>query len=311
MKIPDLYRIANPTYSFEFFPPKTDEGVVKLYEVVAELKPLGPAFCSVTWGAGGSTRGKTLEIVSQIKKRFGIEAMAHMTCVGATREEIRSAVEEARSRGIENILALRGDPPKGQETFVAVEGGFRYGNEIAGFIRQNFDMGVVVAGYPEGHIECPDKGKDLENLKRKVDAGGQVVITQLFYENRHFYDFRDRCARAGIRVPVVPGLLPPLSTAQVRRFCSMCGAEVPKAFGALLERHASDDEEVVKIGIDWVGRQAQDLLERGVPGVHFYALNKSRSVKGIFSLLGDRFASPFRDGYPAAPAAAGRPPRGP
>ncbi|MEK7269518.1 MAG: methylenetetrahydrofolate reductase [NAD(P)H] [Planctomycetota bacterium] len=288
MRVASVYDQRRPVFSFEFFPPKTEAGMPKLYETVAALNTLGPAFCSITWGAGGTTRGKSLVLASEIRRRTGLEAMAHLSCVGETREGISAILDEAAGLGIENILALRGDPPGGWGSFVPVPGGFAHADELARFIRSRGGFGIAVAGYPEGHLENRNLDIDIGHLKRKVDAGGDIVISQIFYDNRFFFDFSERCRKAGIRVPIVPGLLPPLSADGLKRFCALGGISIPEALAARIERSAGDDAAVKAVGVEWVAGMAQELLERGVPGIHFYALNQSKSILEIFRRLGPR-----------------------
>jgi methylenetetrahydrofolate reductase (NADPH) len=250
-----------------------------------ELKALNPAFISVTWGAGGGTRRKTLDIVSAVKNDVGIEAMAHLTCVGAGRDDIDEVLEEVHGKGIENILALRGDPPKGAAAFVPHPQGFRHADELVAHLRRNWDFCLGVAGYPEGHPETPDRDKDLDNLKRKVDAGADFIVTQLFFDNGDFLRWRDRAAARGIRQPILPGLMPITNAGQLKRFTQMCGARIPDPLAAQLERLHEDAEAVLQLGIEHATQQCRELLAEGVPGIHFYTLNRSRSTTEILRLL--------------------------
>lgn len=290
MKLAEIYKKQNPVFSFEFFPPKTEEGEKKLFETAHELKELGPHFISVTYGAMGNTRRNTLRIVSRIKHEIGIEAAAHLTCVGHTKDEIRDVLSEIKERGIENIVALRGDPPKGETEFKPVPNGFCYANELVGFIRSRPEFygtfSVAVAGYPEAHIECRDKVLDLEHLKRKVDAGADVIITQLFFDNRDFFDFVNRVRKAGIEVPVVAGIMPVTNGPQIQKFTQMCGSRIPKKLNDLINHYGDDQASVQKCGIEWATRQCKDLLEQGAAGIHFYTLNKSRATREIYCNLG-------------------------
>jgi methylenetetrahydrofolate reductase (NADPH) len=282
MKIRELFGRGEAVVSFEFFPPKSDEGMASLFRTIDELKPLKPSFVSVTYGAGGSTRDRTLELVGRIKNELGIEAMAHLTCVGSTVEEIESVLAKLGERGIENVLALRGDPPQGQTTFVRHEGGFGYASELARFVRSRSTFCVGGACYPEGHIECPDKELDLRHLKQKVDAGVDFLVSQLFFDNLDYFDFVARARAAGINLPIVPGIMPITNVAQVKRFTQMCGARIPKLLAKRLEGVAHDPEAVVRVGVEHATAQCKGLLEGGAPGVHFYTLNKSPATREVF-----------------------------
>ncbi len=273
--------------SYEFFPPKTAEGEADLFENFQELVKYNASFATCTYGAGGSTRDKTLEIAGRLKREHAIPVATHLTCVGATQDGLSAFLKEAAENGIDYIVALRGDPPKGEKKFVPVPGGFSYANELVAFIRGNFpQFGIAVAGYPETHPEAPNRTTDLENLKRKVDAGADVVITQLFYDNDDFYRFRDRCEAIGIEVPIVPGILPVTAAPQLKRVVAMCGAHVPKALMERLETHPDNSQGQFDVGVYHAIRQVEDLVSRGAcPGVHFYCLNKSRSVATILRTL--------------------------
>ncbi|MBL8769527.1 MAG: methylenetetrahydrofolate reductase [NAD(P)H] [Planctomycetes bacterium] len=282
MKIRDLFGRGEAVVSFEFFPPKSDEGMASLFRTIDELKPLKPSFVSVTYGAGGSTRDRTLELVGRIKNELGIETMAHLTCVGSTVEEIESVLARLGERGIENVLALRGDPPQGQTTFVKPEGGFGYASELARFVRSRSTFCVGGACYPEGHVECPDKELDLRHLKQKVDAGVDFLVSQLFFDNLDYFDFVARARAIGITLPIVPGIMPITNVAQVKRFTQMCGARIPKSLAKRLEGVAHDPEAVVRVGVEHATAQCKGLLEGGAPGVHFYTLNKSPATREVF-----------------------------
>jgi methylenetetrahydrofolate reductase (NADPH) len=287
MKIQSLFARRAPVVSFEFFPPKTAEGVEDLYRTVQALEPCRPSFVSVTYGAGGSTRDRTLELVTRIKRELGIETMAHLTCVGATRDEIKATLERLAAGGIENVLALRGDPPKGETAFVRPAGGFGYASELVGFIReQGFDFCIGAACYPEGHVECRDLDQDLAHLRTKVAQGVDFLITQLFFDNADYFAFVKRAQRAGIAVPVVPGLMPITNVAQVQRFTQMCGARIPAELQRRLSIVESDPAAVVATGVHWAAQQAQSLLKQGAPGVHFYTLNKSSASLAVHATLG-------------------------
>lgn len=286
MKIRNRLNPSNPCFSFEFFPPKTDEGVANLLKTLEDLAPLEPGFVSVTYGAGGSTRDRTLELVTRIKAETGIEAMAHLTCVGHTREELRELLQRLTEAKLDNVLVLRGDPPLGQKTFTPAEGGFAYASELVQFIREedfNFCMGG--ACYPEGHVETASRDDDLRHLKAKVDAGLDFVVTQLFFDNAFYFDFVERARRAGINVPIVPGIMPITNYDQVQRFTRMCGATVPMRLGLQLERVKDQPDAVVQLGVAHATVQCMELLSRGVPGIHFYTLNKSPATRMIVSAL--------------------------
>jgi methylenetetrahydrofolate reductase (NADPH) len=287
MLIRDLLASGAPSISFEFFPPKSDEAGAQLERTIAELAALRPGFVSVTWGAGGSTREKTIEIVSRIRDGAGIEAMAHLTCVGSTRDELGSVLQRLGDAGIGNVLALRGDPPKGQAGFTAVDGGFRYASELTAFIRETMGAGVSLGGaaYPEKHIECGNPAVDLNNLRRKVDAGLDFLITQLFFDNRHYLEFVQRARAAGIGIPIIPGIMPITNAAQIERFTIACGATLPFKLAAELDRRRADPQAVMQLGVAHATSQCIDLLTGGAPGIHFYTLNRSHATRDIFTAL--------------------------
>ncbi len=286
MKIVDVYGTSKPGLSFEIFPPKTEAGEILLFAAIEALMAYRPSFVSCTYGATGSTRENTLELTARISKTFGVTTAAHRTCVGSTIEEILRWLEEAADLGIENIVALRGDPPKGQAEFKKPEGGFAYANELVALIRQKFrHFGIAVAGYPETHQEAPSPAVDLANLARKVRAGADAVITQLFYDNRDFFDFRRRYEEAGIAEPLIPGNLPVVNLGQVQRITSMCGAKMPASFLTELEAHRDDPDGQVGVGVRYAIRQCRELLDAGIPGLHFYLLNKSEATFQILQAL--------------------------
>lgn len=286
MKIRNRLNPSDPCFSFEFFPPKTDEGVANLLKTLEELAPLDPGFVSVTYGAGGSTRDRTVDLVTRIKQTTGIEAMAHLTCVGHTREELREILHRLKEAKLDNVLVLRGDPPKGEREFVPVPGGFRYASEMVRFIREeDFNFCLGGACYPEGHVETGSRDDDLKHLKAKVDAGLDFVITQLFFDNAFYFDFVERARRAGINVPIVPGIMPITNFEQVHRFTRMCGATVPMRLGLQLERVKDQPDAVVQLGVAHATVQCMELLARGVPGIHFYTLNKSPATRMIVGAL--------------------------
>lgn len=286
MRISDRLQSGPATFSFEFFPPKDDIGFWDLYKTIESLKPLEPTYVSVTYGAGGSTRRKTVDLVARIKKDIGIEPMAHLTCVGASGAEIGQVLDELHLRGIENVLALRGDPPAGTATFEATPGGFRYASELVKFIRNHHDHFCLGAAcYPEGHPEASSREIDLENLKRKVDAGIDFLITQLFFDNADFRAFRERAERSGIVVPIIAGLMPILNVGQVKRFTTMCGAKIPANLLRRIEAVEDDAEAVRQIGTYYAVEQARQLLADGVAGIHFYTLNRSTATRAILQLI--------------------------
>ena len=267
--------------SFELFPPKTDSGLASLLTHVEKLDEFDPDFYTCTYGAGGSTRDKTLEILKSVKSKFQRPVASHLTCVGSTIDELRNYLSTAREAGVDYIVALRGDPPKGQETFQAIEGGLSYANELVSLIRAEFpEYGIAVAGYPEVHQEAPDAETDLKNLKRKVDAGADVIVTQLFYDNADFFAFREKCDQIGITKPLVPGLLPVTNLSQIQRITSMCKAKLPPAF---LDRLGERDDEdwQFNIGVEFAIAQVEGLVAAGVPGIHFYVLNKSQATAKV------------------------------
>ena len=289
--IRDVFAAANgsrPVISFEFFPTKTPEGERALLEkTIPALGRLKPDFCSVTYGAGGSTRDKTLTIVDRIQREQGLTAMAHMTCVNATRDDTASVLAQAHALGITNILALRGDPPAGSSEFQKTDGGFEFSYELVRFIRDLGGFSIGVAGFPEGHIACAEgKHADWRHLKHKIDQGADFVITQLFFSNRDYFDFRDYLGSLGVKVPLVPGIIPILSAAQIKRFVALCGADLPSALTEELDRLGTDDDAVAEFGIDYATKQCEELLREGAPGLHFYTLNKAGSTTRIVNNLG-------------------------
>lgn len=290
MRLIEIYKQKKPAFSFEFFPPKTAEGEVKLFEAVRELKALAPAFVSVTYGAMGTTRTNTIRIVDKIKNEIGVEAACHLTCVGHTQDEIAAVLADLKKRNIENIVALRGDPPKGETTFKPVADGFRYASELVHFIRTHPVFGnafsLAVAGYPETHIECRDKVKDLNHLKHKVDQGAHVVITQLFFDNQDYFDFAARARKVGIKTPIVPGIMPVTNGAQIQKFADMCGAGIPQVMRERIQHYGEDQAAIEAYGIEYATKQCAELLQNGAPGLHFYTLNKSRATREIYINLG-------------------------
>ena len=287
MHIREILNSNRISFSFEFFPPKTEKGSEQLYENIRTLAELKPAYVSVTYGAGGSTRNLTHDLVMKIQRETGITVVSHLTCVGSTMDEIHSILEKYQRCGIENIMALRGDPPAGAERFVPAEGGFAFAGELVGYIKKHFPgMGIGVAGYPEGHPETPNRITEMDNLKRKVDAGADYICTQLFFENRDFYDFCERCEIAGIRVPVIAGIMPVTSIKGMNRMAELAlGTRFPAKLQRALSR-ADNDSYVEKVGTHWATQQVLDLIDNGVKGVHFYTLNQSKATREIYSSLG-------------------------
>ena len=296
MTLADIYRSEQRhsnqcRLSFELYPPKTVQGEENLFKHVAELMAFQPRLITCTYGAGGSTRDKTLDIVTRVRRQFGCPVASHLTCVGSTRDDLRRYLSEAAERGIENIVALRGDPPQGEECFQATEGGLTHANELVTLIRNEFpQFGIAVAGYPETHQEAASAEIDLENLRRKVDCGADIVITQLFYDNEVFFRFRDRCVSAGIGVPIVPGLLPVTNLAQVQRITSLCGAKLPQPFVEALSAQvdsAQGDSSAGQfdVGVDFASEQSQQLIDEGVSGIHYYVLNKSQATASVLRNL--------------------------
>jgi len=279
---------GKPVVSFEFFPPKTDEGDRALLEKqIPALLAARPDFCSVTYGAGGSTREKTLLIVDAIQRQHGLPALAHLTCVNHTRAEVRALLEKIRTLNCKNILALRGDPPGGGE-FQPTPGGFEFSSQLVQFIREQGDFSVGVAGFPEGHIACPGgKLEDWRHLKEKVEAGADFVLTQLFFDNADYFEFRDHVMqKLGVNVPILPGIIAIVSGTQITKFTQLCGAKIPSALRAKLDEIGTDDEAALKFGIEYATRQCEELLRAGVPGLHFYTLNKAHSTVQVVKNLG-------------------------
>ncbi|MEW6146292.1 MAG: methylenetetrahydrofolate reductase [NAD(P)H] [Thermodesulfobacteriota bacterium] len=294
MRLPEYFknRGKEPVISFEIFPPKTEKGMENLEKVLEELAGLSPDFITVTYGAMGSTRERTLEIASLIKNRFGVESACHLTCVGSSRDDLDRMLNRIYEAGIENIVAIRGDTPPGAAEFIPPPDGYRYGYELVRHIRHFEEktlkrryFGIAVGGYPEKHTEAPDIEADIKNLKLKVDAGADIVITQLFFDNRHYFEFTERAKAHGINTPIIPGLMPILSVRQIERITSMCGASIPSRLRKRLDACKDDDEKARAIGIAQCVDQSKELLNRGVPGIHYYVLNKSEHMKEIIGAL--------------------------
>jgi methylenetetrahydrofolate reductase (NADPH) len=285
MKIVDQLKRGEPAFSFEFFPPKDAAGLERLFETIAELRPYHPTYVSVTYGAGGSTQSLTVDLVRRIRSEIGLEAMAHLTCVGATAAELDVVLQELRAVGAENILPLRGDAPQGQAKFQAVPGGFSYASELVSYVKERFDFCMAGACYPEGHPEAPNLAADLDNLKRKVDAGVDFLITQLFFNNDDYFRFVERARAAGISLPIIAGIMPVTNVAQLKRFTQMCGAKIPRELLARLEPHEEDRSRVCAIGVEHATAQCVELLQAGAPGIHFYTLNRSPATREILDNL--------------------------
>jgi methylenetetrahydrofolate reductase (NADPH) len=285
MRIDEVLGLGKPSVSFEFFPPKSEAGFAQLFSTIDDLHPLRPTYVSVTYGAGGSTRQKTVELVERIQRELRIRSMAHLTCVGHTATELGVILDDLWSAGIRNVLALRGDPPAGQTQFVVTQGGFANADQLVAFVRSRHDFCIGVAGYPEGHPQCLNLTRDMEHLKRKVDNGGNIVITQLFFDNADFYHFRDAARSAGIKAPIIAGIMPILNVAQIKRFISMCGAKIPHPLLLKLENLEQDAEAVYSAGVEYATRQCQDLLHNDVDGLHYYTLNRSKATVQICKAL--------------------------
>lgn len=285
MKISEKLKQRGPAFSFEFFPPKDEAGMQRLFDTVARLRPYDPTYVSVTYGAGGSTRRLTVELVQRIKREAGLETMAHLTCVGAGREQIKEVLDQLVSGGVDNVIALRGDPPQGQETFDTPEGGFSHATELIGFIRDRYDLCVAAAAYPETHPESDSPEADLGWLTEKARLGVDFFITQLFFEPDDYFSFVRKARANGIRVPIVPGVMPITNLKQVKRFTALCGAKIPGPLLARLEAAQGDAEAVQRIGVEHATEQCRALLQGGAPGIHFYTLNRSRASVDILDRL--------------------------
>ncbi|HET7542293.1 MAG TPA: methylenetetrahydrofolate reductase [NAD(P)H] [Polyangiaceae bacterium] len=285
MKIIDKLSAKTPAFSFEFFPPKDEAGVDRLFETVARLQAYDPAYVSVTYGAGGSTRRLTVDLVTRIKREVGLEAMAHLTCVGASRQEIASVLDQLQASGIDNVLALRGDPQKGESAFQKCDGGFGYASELAAFIREHYGFCLAGACYPENHPESPSAALDLEHVRLKVLAGVELLITQLFFDSRDYFSFVARARAAGIKVPIIAGIMPITNLSQVKRFTAMCGATIPRPLLARLEAAGNDLSLVQQIGVEHATQQCRELIDGGAPGIHFYTLNRSPATVDVLDRL--------------------------
>ena len=287
MTISQYYQQNEITVSFELFPPKTDKGLENLLSHVKELAQCEPDFITCTYGAGGSSQDRTLEVLKRVREQQPhIPVASHLTCVGSTTDDLHDYIKSALEAGVSYIVALRGDPPQGETAFTPVEGGLAYGNEMVAFLKEHYpDLGILVGGYPEVHPEAVSPVADLNYLKQKVDAGAHVILTQLFYDNDVFFRFRDKCESAGITVPVVPGVLPITRLAQIKEDHTMFGSRLPHVLVERMQRYPEDLEGQFAAGVYHATRQVEDLVDNGVPGVHFYVLNRSRAAFHICHAL--------------------------
>lgn len=291
-RIEERYASAEePVFSFEFFPPRSPRGEQNLERALQELRPMAPDYVSVTYGAGGSTRERTVDVVLQIKQQLGLEAMAHLTCVNATTDELRGVLDQMRDGGIENVLALRGDPPHGQERWTKTDGGLEFSHELVALLQDEYDFSVGGAAFPETHIHATSPEDDLRHLKAKVDAGTSFLITQMFFDNRFYFDFVERARAIGIDVPIVPGVMPILSLDGIKRMTQLSAAQLPAGLERELEARRGDDEAVAELGVSYATLQCAELLAGGAPGIHFVTLNRSPATRAILSAL--RLARPW------------------
>jgi methylenetetrahydrofolate reductase (NADPH) len=299
MRIDEILVAGRPVFSFEFFPPKTEAGERNLYAALAELKTLEPSFVSVTYGAGGSTRDKTIEIVKRIREKYGLEAMAHFTCVGATEEELRATLTEMQDAGIDNVLALRGDPPAGEDVWIKTDGGLEYSCELVALIADSYPFAIGAACFPETHIHAESPQADLEHLAEKVRAGVDFLITQMFFDNASYFEFIARARTAGIEVPIIPGIMPITRVGQIERMAEMSGAVIPADLRRELRARGEDPEAVLDFGVAYATLQCAELLAAGAPGIHFYTLNRSPATRAILSAL--KLAKPWEKAvYPSS-----------
>lgn len=284
MRIGDIIATQRPFFSFEFFPPKDDEGSRRLFAAIEALQPLRPAFVSITYGAGGSTRVRTVALAKEIQHEIGLTVVAHVTCIGADRAELRELFDDLARAGIENVLALRGDAPA-DAPFVPTPGGFAHASELIAMLRRNYDFCIGAACYPEKHPEAATLDDDLLHLKLKAEAGADFLVSQLFFDNTHFFEFERRARVAGIELPILPGLMPITNFAQIKRFVAMCGASIPPKLRVEMEARKGDDKAVEDLGVAYASMQALGLLQAGLPGIHFYTLNRSPATRAIVSSL--------------------------
>lgn len=286
-----------PFFSFEFFPPRDDAGTERLFETIEMLRPLHPAFVSVTYGAGGSSRTRTIELAKRVARELDLTVLAHVTCVGSSRAELRTVFDDLARAGIENILALRGDPPRGEAAFTPAPGGFRYASELIATLKRNYDFCIGAACYPETHVEAQSPQSDLDHLREKVDAGAEFLVSQLFFDNDAYVSFVERARAVDIGVPMLPGIMPVTNYEQITRFVAMCGATIPPKLRAAMEQRRGDERAVEDLGVSYAAMQSLDLLRRGAPGIHFYTLNRSPATRAIVS--GMLAASAWRPDFSA------------
>jgi methylenetetrahydrofolate reductase (NADPH) len=307
MHIQDIFRAHATTFSFEFFPPKTDRGWEELFANIARLQGLKPSFVSVTYGAGGSTRELTHDLIVRIQRETDLTAVSHLTCVCHSLPELEAIFDRYAASGVENILALRGDPPRDRPDHDRANDAFQYADQLVQFVKSRSGtrdprgFGVGVAGFPEGHPDCPNRLKEMDNLKRKVDAGADYICTQLFFDNRDFYDFRERCELAGIHVPILAGIMPITTRSGMSRMAELAlGARFPARLIRAVQRCGDDDEAVTRVGIHWATEQCRDLLDNSVRGIHFYTLNRSDATRLIYENLGVKDSAGLRGDSPDA-----------
>ncbi len=286
MKIYELFNRKEPVISFEIFPPKATFPVETIYKTIEGLKELQPAFISVTYGAGGSSSARTIEIADKVKNSYGIETVSHLTCVGSTKEQIDMTLDQLKAQGIENILALRGDPPAGQTSFVQPVNGYKYARDLVQHIKSRGQFGIAAAAYPEGHMECSSLEQDVAYLKEKVDEGVDFLITQLFFNNALFYSFKEKTQKAGIACPISVGIMPVLNASQIERITSLCGASIPEKLRKLLDKYGNNPADMEKAGLEYACEQILDLLSNRVDGIHLYTMNKAEQVKYIMQQIG-------------------------
>jgi methylenetetrahydrofolate reductase (NADPH) len=291
VQVTELLESRRPVFSFEFFPPKSDEGRRTLESTLAVLKEDSPDYVSMTYGAGGSTRDATVELTRWIKHDLGIEAMAHLSCVGEPRERLAEILDQIEGAGLENVLALRGDPPRGESEWQPHPGGLSYSVELIRLIRERSELCVGAACFPEIHPDAPDRRSDLRYAREKQEAGAAFLITQLFFDNELYFDFVEEARAAGVRVPIIPGIMPITNLSQIKRFTEMCGASIPDELERQLNGRAEDPEAVAELGVAYATLQCSDLLARGAPGIHFYTLNRSPATRAILAAL--RAAHPW------------------